>query len=151
MCDDAGMLGSHGPLSRMDQRAFQIAISCAPFVDVCWSPPRSFGASPLRPTTDASQPIAPENERSEPSGFASFLAPWTTHNDFGLGPDLTEVLKSAGHITSVRSSSGKHFCGLRYLELFLWLEDASCPHCTLWRFSFMILPGEALSFLWLPG
>lgn len=31
----------------------------------------SFGASPLPQTTDASQPIAPENERSEPSGFAS--------------------------------------------------------------------------------
>lgn len=113
----------------MDQRACQITISCAPVVDVCWSPPRSFGASPLPPTTDASQPIAPENERSEPSGFASFLAPWTTHDDFGLGPDVTEVLKSACHMPSVRSnSSGKHSCGLRYLELFLWLEDASCPH-----------------------
>ena len=111
-----------------------------------WSPLRSFGASPLPPTTDASQPIAAENERSEPSGFASFLAPWTTHHrprctilDF-CRPDLTEVVKSAGHMPSVRSnSSGKHSCGLRYLELFLWLEDASCPHYTSWRFLYICI------------
>ncbi len=143
-----GRLGSHGPLSSSKRAMMLVEIqngsgslsdSCL-MNSACWCVLVSTEVVWCQPSpaNNRCQPANSGREREKwTQWFRKFLGPMDhpprprcTILDF-CRPDLTEVVKSAGHMPSVRSnSSGKHSCGLRYLELFLWLEDASCPHYT---------------------